>query len=84
VDPNKVRALSNFYREEFLRHIAHLETCGVLDGAGRGDVGCDCHRLMSGLDDICWHEQFPAVAETLLQRFDTLTHLSRLAPRKGH
>jgi hypothetical protein len=84
VDPEKVRALSNFYREEFLRHLAHLETCGVLGDTSPGDVGCDCHRLMSGLDDICWREEFPAVAETLLQRFDILTHLSTLAPRKGH
>jgi hypothetical protein len=57
-------ALSNFYREEFLRHIEHLQASGILDD----DEGASL-------------ESFPALAETLLQSFDTLSRLSRLDPK---
>ena len=43
-----------------------------------------CRRLMADLDRVCGRDDFPAVAETLLQNFDALTQLSTLDPRQGH
>jgi hypothetical protein len=39
---------------------------------------------MSDLDLLCGRDEFPAVAETLLQNFETLTRLSELDPRRAH
>jgi hypothetical protein len=39
---------------------------------------------MADLEGVCWRSDFPAVAESLLQSFETLTRLSELDPRKGH
>ena len=43
-----------------------------------------CKKLMADLDRVCGQDNFPAVAETLLQKFDVLTRLSELDPRQGH
>ncbi len=72
-------ALSNFYREEFLRHIEYLQVTGILDEA-EGEAVTRARQVLKRLDEVCSLEAFPAVAETLLQSFDTLTHLSRLEP----
>ena len=83
-DPETRRALSDFYREEFLRHLAHLESSGLFH-QGKGEVlHRACCRFMTDLDQVCWRADFSAVAETLLQSFDALTRLSELDPRKGH
>jgi len=84
VDPEKRLALSRFYREEFLKHLQHLELNGIVNEANRAVVDRAYRKFMIDLDRICWHADFPAVAETLLQNFDTLTRLSQLDPRKGH
>jgi hypothetical protein len=84
VDPEKRRALSNFYREEFLRHLEHLESNGIVNDGTRQAVDRAYRKFMSDLDKICWHADFPALAETLLQNFDALTRLSELDPRRGH
>jgi len=73
-------ALSNFYREEFLRHIEHLQASGILDDDDGEAVSRARQVFLTRLDDICALAEFPALAETLLQNFDTLTHLSRLDP----
>jgi hypothetical protein len=39
---------------------------------------------MADLDQVCCRDDFPAVAETLLQNFELLTRLSELDPRQGH
>jgi hypothetical protein len=80
VDPEVRRALSDFYREEFLRHLEHLQ----LNGMKADVMRRACSKLMSGLDSVCWRPDFPAVAETLLQNFDALTRLSELDPRQRH
>jgi hypothetical protein len=73
-------ALSSFYREEFLRHIEYLQATGILDD-GNGEAVSRARRaLLTRLDDVCALASFPALAETLLQNFDTLTRLSRLDP----
>ena len=82
---DKNRALSEFYREEFARHLDFLNGSGILnDDDGRDALRRTCRKLMSDLDLICGREDFPAVAETLLQNFDTLTRLSELDPRQRH
>jgi hypothetical protein len=84
VDPDKRKALSQFYREEFLRYLEHLQANGIL-GSGEGKAAAGvCRKFLSDLDHVCWRDHFPAVAETLLQNFDTLTRLSAIDPRQRH
>jgi hypothetical protein len=71
-------ALSNFYREEFLRHIEHLQASGILDDEDSEAVSRARRALMTRLDEVCSQDRFPALAESLLQGFDTLSGLSRL------
>jgi hypothetical protein len=83
VDAHRRRALSEFYREEFLRHLAHLQMSGIFNEENE-TMSRACHKLMSDLDLLCGRDEFPAVAETLLHNFDTLTRLSELDPRRAH
>jgi hypothetical protein len=82
LEPEKVRALSDFYREEFQRQLDQLHASGAVDETAAMEKMC--RRFLADLDDLCWRADFKAVAETLLKSFDTLTGLSRLDPRKGH
>ncbi len=84
MEPDKTRALSEFYREEFDRYLEFFNSSGILNDDGRDQMQKTCRKLLSDLDRICAREDFPAVAETLLQNFDTLTRLSELDPRRGH
>ena len=82
MDSDKRRALSNFYREEFARHLEQLQTSGIV--TDKTAIEHVCRRFMEDLDHVCWRSDFPAIAENLLQNFDALTRLSQLAPRQGH
>jgi hypothetical protein len=84
VEWDKNRALSEFYREEFVRYLDFLNGNGILDESGRDEMRRTCNKLMTDLDRICCRSDFPAVAETLLQNFDTLTRLSEQDPRQRH
>ena len=84
MDSEEHQALSKFYRDEFLRHIEHLERSGVLDDHNREVADRAYHLLTTQLDHVCGRACFPALAETLLQNFDTLSRLSELDPRQGH
>ncbi len=81
---DKRRALSDFYREEFLRYIEYFRANGILSDDNQDVMQQTCSKLMADLDRVCWRADFPAVAETLLQKFDVLTRLSELDPRRGH
>ena len=82
---DKRLALSNFYREEFLRHIEHLQASGILDDDGSCEAVSRARQaLLTRLDDVCGLASFPALTETLLQNFDTLSRLSRLDPKSRH
>jgi len=83
VNPDRRQALSDFYREEFVRHLELLESNGLLS-ASHPAVDRVCRKLVTDLDHVCWSVHFPAVAETLLRNFDALTHLSELDPRQRH
>jgi len=76
-------ALSNFYREEFLRHIESLQAAGVLDETNKDVADRACRALCGRLDELCCLEHFPELAATVLQSFDALTGLSAL-PRQSH
>jgi hypothetical protein len=84
LDPEKRRALSDFYREEFLRHLVVLESSGLFEKGGREIVDRAYRRLVTDLDHICWRSEFPALAEVLLQNFEALTRLSAVARRPLH
>ena len=84
MDPDKRRALSNFYREEFVRHLHQLESNGDLSDLQRAAFDRAYRRVLLDLDTLCCRNDFPAVAETLLQNFDALTQLSQFDPRRGH
>ena len=83
MDPDKRRALSDFYREEFLRHLEQLELAGG-DADSRAVIDRARRTVLADLDRICWREHFPALAETLLQNFETLSRLSQVDPRQRH
>ena len=84
MDVHRRLALSRFYREEFLRHIEHLQAAGILDESHQEMVEKARLTLTRRLDQISALRSFPAVAETLLQKFDTLSGLSALDPRQRH
>jgi hypothetical protein len=84
LDPHKRHALSSFYREEFERHIDHLFACGALGDETRAWVHPACRRFLDRLDHVCWHSDFPAVAEAMLRNFECLSRLDSTNPRLGH
>jgi hypothetical protein len=76
--------LCEFYREEFSRQLEHLQGIGVLSEKNHYQMRCVCDRFLRDLDRAGWRADFAAVAQTLLERFDTLSHLSELDSRRGH
>jgi hypothetical protein len=84
MDVAKRAALSSFYREEFLRHIASLQASGILDESNLEVADRACRAFCGRLDELCCLEHFPELAETVLQRFDALSRLSDLDPRRPH
>jgi hypothetical protein len=83
MDVARRSALSNFYREEILRHIEHLQAAGILDETNQ-DVADRCRAFCARLDELCCHEHFTEVAESVLQSFDALSRLSDRDPRLSH
>jgi hypothetical protein len=83
MDVDKRAALSTFYREEFLRHIEHLQATGILDESNL-EVVERAQRALLCLDRLCGHSHFHQVAESLLQSFDALSGLSTADPRQRH
>jgi hypothetical protein len=84
VDVHRRLAISRFYREEFLRHIEHLQAAGILDEDNR-EVADRARRVLSTrLEQLCALRCFPAAVESLLQSFDALSGLSTLDPRQRH
>ncbi len=81
---HKRLAISRFYREEFLRHIEHLQAAGILDEENREVADRARQALLTRLDQVCGVQGFSAVAESLLQSFDALSGLSALDPRQRH
>jgi len=84
MDVHRRLALSKFYRDEFLRHIEHLQAAGILDEGDQEMVEEARRAFTSRLDQLCALRSFPAVAERMLRSFDTLSGLSALDPRQRH
>ena len=84
MDPERSRVVIEFYREELMRHLHHLVGIGIVNDSNRARVEGACDRFLRDLDRIGWRSDVAAVAETLLQRFDTLSRLSEIDPRRGH
>lgn len=80
MDVARRAALSSFYREEFLRHIEHLQAAGILDEDRREAT----ERALVRLEQLCDDSRFSSVAETLLRKFEVLSGLSTLDPRRRH
>lgn len=84
MDVARRAVLSNFYREEFLRHIEYLQASGILDETNRDVADRVCRAFCGRLEELCSLDHFPELAETVLQRFDALSRLSDLDPRQRH
>jgi hypothetical protein len=84
LDPERTRALSDFYRQEFELHLQRLQGIGILSDEKGAEVRCACDRFLKDLDRIAWRSDFKAMAEVLLERFNTLSRLHELDPRSGH
>ncbi|MBN2368860.1 MAG: hypothetical protein JXO72_00060 [Vicinamibacteria bacterium] len=67
-----------------MRHIDHLSSAGMLGDCQGCDFDSAYQRFLDGLDRFCGRADFPFLAEILLQRFDSLTRLSEIQPRRGH
>jgi hypothetical protein len=55
-----------------------------VDESGRAVIARARKTVLSDLDRVCWREHFPALAEKLLQNFDTLSRLTQSDPRARH
>lgn len=84
MDVERRQAISRFYREEFLRHIEHLQVAGILDETNREVVDRARQALVGRLDQLCALRGFSTVAATLLASFDALSGLSAADPRQRH
>jgi hypothetical protein len=83
MDVDRRVALSNFYREEFLRHIEHMHAAGILDE--RSEIAERAREaFMTRLDALCGVQGFPAVAESLLASFAALSGLGSFDARRRH
>jgi hypothetical protein len=82
LDLDRQRAITMFYREEFSRQIEHLHASGFLDDQTESSMSRVCRRLLEELDDLSTQSAFPAIAETILARFEALTQLGRLESRR--
>lgn len=84
MDVAKRTALSEFYREEFLRHIEYLHAAGILDESNREVADRAFRAFLARLDELCGLERFHELAATALQSIDALSRLSDLDLRQRH
>ena len=71
------KRISDFYREEFLRHKIRLEYQRSFFADDTYEkIGSDLDRIISEIDKICEVENFERLASHLLHRFDVVTNLS--------
>ena len=73
----KRRNISDFYREEFLRHKTRLEYQRTFFAEGTyEEIEGVLDRIISEMDRICEVENFEELASHLLHRIDIVTNLS--------
>lgn len=77
LEDGKRKQISDFYREEFLRHKTRLE-CQRPFFAERTyeEIEAVLNRIITEIDRICDVENFEELASHLLHRIDVVTNLS--------
>ncbi len=76
--------MSDFYKDEFKRHIDQLRANGIGSTGERETVDRAVDSFDARLRSGVGGESFDAVAERLLRNFDALTRLSLIDDRRGH
>jgi hypothetical protein len=77
VEEGTRKRISNFYREEFLRHKIRLEYQRPFFAENTyEEIESILDRVISEIDKICEVENFESFASHLLQLFDVVTNLS--------
>ena len=71
------KRISDFYREEFLRHKIRLEYQRPFVADSKfEEIETALDRIITEIDKICEVENFESLASHLLHRFDDVTNLS--------
>ena len=77
LEETKRKCISQFYREEFLRHKSRLECQRTFFGEGTyEEIEGVLNRIIAEIDRICEVDNFQELASHLLQRIDVVTNLS--------
>ena len=77
LEESKRKCISDFYREEFLRHKSRLECQPTFFNEGTyEEIEAVLSRIIDEMDRICEVENFEELAGHLLQRIDIVTNLS--------
>jgi hypothetical protein len=77
------KQISDFFREEFMRHKSRLECQRSFFGEETyGEIESVLNRIIDEMERICETDNFGEVAASLLHRIDTVTNLSssKLSP----
>jgi hypothetical protein len=92
VSPDRVSGvpfLTDFYREEFLKHRKCLaQQREYYSERAIADADCAICKVLNELDRLCASDDADALMSTLLRKFDVVTGLSALSawtdPQKYH
>lgn len=78
LNERKRKGISDFYREEFLRHKSRLETqkSFFADEEVYGQVEAALDRIIEEIDKMSQADNFQELAGHLLERIDVITSLS--------
>jgi len=77
VEEGTRKRISQFYREEFLRHKIRLECQRTFFADETYEqIESALDRIITEIDKICEVENFERLASHLLHRFDVVTNLS--------
>jgi hypothetical protein len=77
LEDRKRKSISDFYRQEFLRHKTRLEFQRTFFAEGTyEEIESVLNRVISEMDRICEVDNFAELASHLLQRIDIVTNLS--------
>jgi hypothetical protein len=73
------KRISDFYREEFVRHKIRLEHQRPFVADSKfEEIETALDRIITEIDKICEVENFESLASHLLHRFDVVTNLSEV------
>ena len=77
LEDSKRRRISNFYKEEFLRHKCRLEfQRPFFQDKTYEEIESVLNKIIDEMDKICEVENFEELASHLLHRIDVVTNLS--------